>query len=259
MAAHRVAVASASTAAAGVIVLALILIERDPAARPAHRSALIPAYLSPGRVIDLVQGSAPPRLVVINPHNGPGAERRSSFREAVAVARGTGTRVLGYVATGYGARPARDVLADVDRYVAWYGVDGIFFDEAAPDEAHLPYYAALSRHVRSSGGGRTVVVNPGTVPARGYFDVADVVVTFEGPYAAYAATLERMPGWVRDEPPEHVAHLVYAASRRQALAAVRAHRGSAGYLYVTSGSPPNPWRTVPPYLAEQEEALRAWS
>ena len=56
------------------------------------------------------------------------------------------------------------------------------------------------------------------VPARGYFDLADLVVTYEGPFADYARRLAGEPEWVRDEP---TAHLVYAASREQADAPVR--------------------------------------
>jgi hypothetical protein len=91
------------------------------------------------------------------------------------------------------------------------------------------------------------------VPARGYFDVADIVVTFEGTYAGYAAAVQAMPDWVRREPAQHVAHLVYGASRSEALSAVTG--GAAGYVYVTSGAMPNPWRTLPPYLHEEEEVL----
>jgi hypothetical protein len=67
-----------------------------------------------------------------------------------------------------------------------------------------------------------------------------------------------MPDWVRRQPPGRVAHLVYDASRPQALAAID-NPGEAGYVYVTSGSLPDPWRTLPQYLDEQEEALRACS
>jgi hypothetical protein len=249
--------AMASAAAAGLVVMALVLVDRGAQRRPATRSALIPAYLPAGGVIDLIEHAARPRLVVINPHNGPGVEARPSYRDAVRVAHGSGTRVLGYVSTRYGARPAAEVLADVDRYVSWYRVDGIFFDECSSGEERLPYYEGLSRQVRSPVD-RLVVLNPGAVPAKAYFDFADVVVTFEGPYSAYAKALVRMPQWLRREPREHVAHLVYGATRPQAMAALE-RVGEAGYVYVTSGSPPNPWRTVPPYLAEQEEALRAWS
>jgi hypothetical protein len=65
-----------------------------------------------------------------------------------------------------------------------------------------------------------VVLNPGVVPARGYFDLADIVVTFEGPVDGYAGAVRRMP--------------------------------AAGYFYATSGTLPDPWSAVPPYLADLE-------
>ena len=141
----------------------------------------------------------------------------------------------------WAARPLDAVKADIHRYREWYGVDGVFLDEAAASESALPYYRALQDRARF------VVLNPGMVPARGYFDVADIVVTFEGPFAAYR-TRER------DPLPERSAHLVYGASREQALAALA--RGHAPrYAYFTSGSLPHPWGTVPEYLAPELAAL----
>ena len=84
-------------------------------------------------------------------------------------------------------------------------------------------------------GARIVALNPGVVPARGYFDVADVVVTFEGPFADYDDRVE--PDWLERIEPERIAHLVYGASPEQA-------RRSRGRLYVTSGTLPHPWGTV---------------
>lgn len=245
----------ASAGAAGAVLLVTLVMTRGADRRSSCRGALIPAYVSPGAIVDVVSGAARPRLLVINPANGPGPHARSSYRLAVLAAREAGARVLGYVPTSYGARSASDVVTDIDRYTSWYGVDGIFLDEASPSAAQLPYYEALSRHVHASAK-RLVVLNPGVVPARAYFDIADVVVTFEGPYADYRAAVERTPDWVSRQPPQRVAHLVYGASRDQALAAVE-HPEAAGYLYVTSGSPPDPWRTLPPYLLEEEKALAA--
>ena len=85
------------------------------------------------------------------------------------------------------------------------------------------------------------------VPARGYFDLADLVVTYEGPFADYARRLASEPGWVRDE---RTAHLVYAASREQADALFAAPARSTS-LYVTSGVQPNPWGDPPPYLQDE--------
>jgi hypothetical protein len=247
-------VTALSAAATGATLLTMALAGRGTAPLPAPRTMLIPAYLPAAGIIDLVQDAARPRIVIINPHDGPGAERHRSYGDAVRVAHEGGTRVLGYVATGYGTRPAAEVLADIDRHTWWYRVDGIFLDEVPQDAPLLPYYAALGRHVRAIGG-RLVALNPGAVPDRGYFDVADIVVTFEGSYGAYAPALRHMPDWTRALPASRAAHLVYGASRAEALTAVR-RQGDAGYVYVTSGSLPNPWRTVPSYLHEQEEVLR---
>jgi spherulation-specific family 4 protein len=247
----------ASAAAAGAILLVTLLTSRGADRRPTCRSTLIPAYVPPHAIVELVRASARPRLLVINPANGPGADALPAYRSAVRAAQHAGARVLGYVPTTYGERPVADVVADVDRYTSWYRVDGIFLDEASHDVERLAYYAAVGRHVRAAAD-RLVVLNPGVVPAPEYFDVADVVVTFEGPYGGYGAALKAMPDWVRDQPPEHVAHLVYDASHRQAMSAVR-HPQDAGYVYVTSGSMPDPWRTVPSYLHEEERALEGCS
>ena len=244
----------ASAAAAGAIVLVTLLSTRGAERRTICRTTLIPAYVPPHALVELVRASSRPRLLVINPSSGPGTEAVPAYRAAVRTAQRAGARVLGYVHTTYGARPAADVVADIDRYTSWYGVDGIFLDEASHDVAHVGYYAALGRHVRAGGARRVVVLNPGVVPAREYFDLADVIVTFEGPYAAYGPAMEAMPGWVRDQPPGRVAHLVYDASRQQAMATV-SHPQKAGYVYATSGSLPDPWRTVPSYLHEEEQAL----
>ncbi|MGZ4277620.1 MAG: spherulation-specific family 4 protein [Solirubrobacteraceae bacterium] len=244
----------ASAAAAGAIVLVTLLTTRGAERRTTCRATLIPAYVPPHALVELARASSRPRLLVINPSNGPGAEPTPAYRAAVRTAQRAGARVLGYVHTTYGARPARDVMTDIDRYTSWYGVDGIFLDEAAHDVARVGYYAALGHHVRSGGAGRVVVLNPGVVPAWEYFDLADVIVTFEGPYAAYGAAMDATPDWVRDQPPGRVAHLVYDASRQQAMATV-SHPHKAGYVYATSGSMPDPWRTVPSYLHEEEHAL----
>jgi UDP-glucose 4-epimerase len=60
--------------------------------------------------------------------------------------------------------------------------------------------------------------------------------------------------WLDQVAPSRIAHLVYGATREDAVAAVGAD-AHAGYLYVTSGSLPNPWQTVPDYLDEEEDQL----
>ena len=242
-------------ALAGTVAVTAIARSTETATRPACRSALIPAYLPPEGLERLAERPVVGRLVVFNPANGPGAVAQPAYRRAVAALQRSGTRVLGYVHTTYGARPRADVHADIGRYRDWYGVDGVFLDETPPTQAQLPYYRALAQDARGTGE-KLVVLNPGAVPARGYFDVADVVVTFEGSFGSYAAALRDMPAWVRTLPRGRVAHLVYGASGAQARRAVQ-ERSGAGLVYATSGTLPDPWSALPAYLDDLERRLAA--
>ncbi len=189
-------------AAAGMLAVAVLLGERGSDGAAQCRMLLVPAYVPPDAILELAR-AVRPGLIVINPASGPGPARQAAYGAAVRQVQAGGGRVLGYVPTGYGARDPAQVTADIDRYASWYGTDGIFLDEAAPASDRVPYYRALAAHVRAPGR-RLDVLNPGTVPDRAYFDIADVVVTFEGSYAEYAPP----PDWVLALPAERVAHLV---------------------------------------------------
>jgi Spherulation-specific family 4 len=238
--------------AAAAALVALLATRDGRAEVRSCRSTLIPAYVSAGEVAELARRSQRERLLVINPASGPGVSADQAYQQAVAAAKKAGARVLGYVPTSYGARDVSAVEGDIDRYTSWYDVDGIFLDEASNDEGALAYYGALARHIRSSPG-RLVVLNPGMVPARGYFNLADVVVTFEGPVGSYAAAVERTPSWLGHVPAGRIAHLVYGASREQALQAI-ALRAHARYVYAAAGSQPHPW-SLPDYVDEVQALL----
>jgi hypothetical protein len=240
---------------AAVAVILVITVVAALAADPPEpcRSTLIPAYVPAAGLAQLANDAEPGRSVILNPASGPGAAEQADYRQATAAAQKAGTKVLGYVPTGYGARDPATVRADVERYRTWYGVDGIFLDETAHDEAHLAYYHALTRDLRAAGI-KTIAINPGVVPTPGYFGLADVVVTYEGPYAGYAAAQRATPAWVRDQPRERIAHLVYGATGKQAEAVVKAD-AYAGHVYVTDGVLPHPWGSLPPYLQDEERSL----
>jgi hypothetical protein len=243
-------VALVSVVVIGTILLTSVVLGRASERETGCAASLIPAYLSPQGLVDLADAAPGPRLLIVNPASGPGERQDPDFRRAVAHAQAGGAKVLGYVPTTFGARHSTAVLADVEHYREWYGVDGIFLDEVSHDAAQLPYYAALSRRLEGEG---ELVLNPGTVPARGYFDLADLVVTFEGPFADYASRLAQTPAWLKDIPADRTAHLVYAASAAQARSIFAATPHDV-HLYVTSGSPPDPWGTPPPYLREEADS-----
>ncbi|CAL9288148.1 spherulation-specific family 4 protein [Streptomyces sp. NPDC095602] len=188
-----------------------------PADRPAEWDALI---------------AAAPRLygVVLNPASGPGAAPDREFAAVAARLRAARVRVLGYADTDYGRRPHADVVRDLLRHRDWYGADGAFLDQAATDPALLGHYRRLAVAARAAGAA-TLVLNHGAPPHPAYLPLADLPVTFEGPWEAYAGRAPEPPG------AERYAHLVYAAPADAPVAApVRC---------VVPGAGAHPWGTLP--------------
>jgi Spherulation-specific family 4 len=240
-----------AVAAGGAVTLGVTSHDAPKAKSAACRGALVPAYRGLDALAHLAGRPAQGRIVIVNPENGPGMAAQPAYRQAIDAQRRAGAAVLGYVHTDYGSRDPAAVLADVQRYRSWYGVGGVFLDEVPTSEGQLSYYRSIAAPLRASG--ERVVLNPGLVPARGYFDIADIVVTFEGPVGDYAAAVGAMPAWLRALPRARVAHLVYGASEQQASQA--AALDAAGHFYATSGTLPDPWGTLPPYLEALEARL----
>jgi hypothetical protein len=239
-------------ATAGAIALSALLAAARKSTPGRFRGALIPAYGGP----DALERLADPgrrRIVIVNPAGGPGSAAQPGYRRAIEAQLRAGADVVGYVPTGYATRDEAAVLADIRRYRAWYGIGGVFIDEVGHTSAQLPYYRSITAPLRAAGS--TVVLNPGMVPARGYFDIADVIVTFEGPVDDYAGAVHGMPGWVRALPRARVAHLVYDASEEQATRA--ASLRAAGYFYATNGTLRDPWSVLPSYLEDVERRVQA--
>ena len=184
----RLALITAATV--GTLALTGVVWSRTPQRDAVCVGTLTPAYLEPPALEALVDEAPAPMLLIVNPANGPGPSSDPAYRRVIERAQASGARVLGYVATTFGAR-ARDQRRGRRRPLPrvvrrWTGSSST---RSPTTCVHLPYYVALRRAI----GDAFVVLNPGMVPARGYFALADVVVTYEGPFADYARRLALEP------------------------------------------------------------------
>ncbi|MCP3801456.1 spherulation-specific family 4 protein [Allokutzneria sp. A3M-2-11 16] len=206
--------------------------------RLSRQRRVVPAYFHPAVAPEQWRAlAALPalRFVVLNVADGPGARADQSFVDASA-----GLPVVGYVDTAYGARPVAEVLADVERHLAWYGARGVFFDQAGTDVRH---YEALAAGARSLGAD-SVIFNHGTHPPEEFAALADLLVTFEGPLRAYRDLW--VPRWVYRYPPELFCHLVYDAPTTDTTSVLRqAWRSNAAAVHVTDHCGENPWSRLP--------------
>jgi hypothetical protein len=180
--------------------------------------------------------------LIVNVHNGPGVEGDDVYVDAIRQLDRAGVPMLGYVDLDYGARPGGEVWRDI---VGWspYRVGGVFFDRAPSGWASVDYVAQVARAVRG-----TVVLNPGTDCHVAYRALADVVCTFEGPWAEYRQRVPE-PDW------SNAAHLVYGVPPAELAEAQALVEARAPYGLVTDLDLPLPYAGLPPAL-RQEAMLR---
>ncbi|MEW2418255.1 spherulation-specific family 4 protein [Streptomyces sp. NPDC046866] len=206
---------------------------------------LVPLYEHPAdRPEDwelLIRAADRLHSVVLNPASGPGEAPDERFAAVARRLCDAGVPVLGYADTDYGRRPHAAVVQDLLRYRDWYGADGAFLDQASPEPALLGHYGRLAVAARAAGA-RTLVLNHGVHPHPGYAELADLLVTFEGPWDAYRDAV--VPSWTADHPAHRFCHLVYAVPPGAPAAELARERGAAVHCAVP-GTGAHPWGTLP--------------
>jgi hypothetical protein len=225
---------------------------------PACQQTLIPAYFYPGAGwAEAIASKPPPRLMVMDvTSSGAGTAPDRNYQAVARRARAAGITLAGYADTDYGRRPIAAVEADVRHYKSWYGVSGIFLDQASIAAGDLGYYRELSAYIRQTIPGSLVILNPGGYPDPSYMSVGDIIVAFEGTYAQYATLA--VPGWVKGYPADRFAALVYDVPAALLPAVMRAARlRHAGYVYVDGDSGVNPYGSLPGYWPDEDAILAA--
>ncbi|MGU7770189.1 spherulation-specific family 4 protein [Burkholderia sp. MR1-5-21] len=201
-----------------------------------------------------------PITAILNPDSGPGAAADPLYTQAIAKVRAAGGKVIAYVHTSYGSRPLTSVTADINRYLAFYAVDGFFIDEMASDTvtAHVQYYQSLYNYIKGLSAAYQVVNNPGTQIPEIYasLPVADRFVVYENAQSSYGSYAPA--AWQANYPASRFITIVYNASARQLngdLTFASAHR--AGGVFVTSLRLPNPYNGLPSYWSQEVSAVAA--
>lgn len=204
----------------------------------------VPSYFYPGdRWTKLMGGVPTVGLAIINPGNGPGPSPDNddvqNYVKQVATLRdqAPGLIILGYVYTDRGGRDPLDVMRDIDNHYNWYGVDGIFFDEASTNVSMAPYYQEIHDYVKGKTDKCVVVINPGTRTDPAYMTTADIIVNFEGYYSSYASDQsweDPDPDWERNFPAYRFWHMVHTTPEVDMPNAIAlSKQRHAGWVYVT--------------------------
>jgi hypothetical protein len=253
----------AALRAAGCAILALAHFSATATDVHAALEIVVPAYFYPSdnSPWDDMTAAADeiPITAIMNPGNGPGSFKDNNYVAAVNAFRAAGGRVIGYVHSSYGLRSLALVTADIDKYKAWYGIDGIFVDEMAntgPAE-RLNYYKAIYDHVKSVDPEWEVMGNPGTSTIEQYatWPAADRLMVFENVGAAYPGYAPS--AWNAEYDNEMFVHLVHteaSTANMQTFLELAVQRNTGG-IYITNDVMNNPWDTLPSYWQAEVAAV----
>jgi Spherulation-specific family 4 len=192
-----------------------------------------------------------PVLAVVNPANGPGAAPSADYAAGIARLTAAGVKVIGYVHTLWGARPAAELQSEMGEWQSWYpGVSGIFFDEMANAAGHESYYAGLTAFAKGRGLGFTIG-NPGADSSPSYVGTEDVILIYEN---GGLPSVTALGGWHASYNRSNFGVIPYAVGGLD-TSFVQSAKQYVGYIYLQSDNLPNPWDSVPPYLSELVASL----
>ena len=211
-------------------------------------------------------------FTIINNANGAGAEKSTDFEKQVAIARGKGVKILGYVHTGYGQRDKTEILSDVKKHIEWYNVDGIFLDETisgwtAEQVALIPHYQELHDEIKKLNSRLFVVANPGTNTIEAVLPTADIFMTYESNANQYITAKDYKnrdiiitQPYYRNLPKTKFWHVVYGVTPENYLKVMeRAQKEHVGHIYFTDkmkedNKKPDYSKAPSPYLLDVQEA-----
>ena len=201
-------------------------------------------------------------VAIINPNNGPDrAPPNVDYQQGIKDLHQAGIKVIGYVPSNYANRDLQAVKADIDLYLKYFNVDGIFIDEAANKQDKLDYYQQIHRYLKSRSPSidpskslaYTLIINPGTDVDESYLrqPVADTIVTFENYQKVW--TKYRPSIYQRKHSNQKFAALIHTTTNRKLMKSTldRVAKYRFSYVYITNDRPDtvdrNPWDTLPEY------------
>jgi hypothetical protein len=112
------------------------------------------------------------------------------------------------------------------------------------------YYAGLTSYAKGHGFDFTIG-NPGSDSSPSYVGTEDVILIYENGGLPSVAALG---GWHASYPRTNFGVIPYAVGSLDG-SFVQAAKPYVAYIYLQSDSLPNPWDSVPPYLADLVAAL----
>lgn len=187
-----------------------------------------------------------PPFVILNPSSGAGLTSVGAYYDLATALHAEGIAVLGYEPIRYGLRPLAELQTAADTYRRWYGVDGMFWDEADPFLMTYTYAKVLNGKAKSFATPYSPDGKGWAVFNAGRRDVGALMLAYTGRalWGTYEGTrADYVPASATGSPAREL-HLIYGSPDPTGDLALIGTTG-VGYGYATGDNLPNPWDTFP--------------
>lgn len=227
------------------------------------RAVLVPTYIYPDyfkpvseqQYLRLALAADVMPFIIINPNSGPGdgpgSAQHTDFTNQLKKNRGEfGQKIFGYIRTGASLgkpRPVEELYAEVEEYLKWYDVDGIFWDEAyngwGDQKGKEVYHQNIAAWMNEHYPWLPTVVNPGANTTADMVGTGWYMMTFEQEADKYLTDKYLIQEHYKGVPRQMFWHCIHdVASFDQAVKVLRlADTLNVGNLYLTDDTI---WETV---------------
>lgn len=177
-------------------------------------------------------------IFIVNPLNGAGNSIDVNYKNFLNNSKVN----IGYIYTSYGKQSLTNVKNEIDKWLKLYpNIKGFFIDEVSLN--NLDYYKKIADYIKEKGNFLTVL-NPGTKPDKEMFEIADIVVVYEGKNPKYAEYCNDFP--------QKSALIMFDVKETQMKNLLNA---KCRYLYFDE-SYTNNYEKVPSYFEEELKGLK---
>ena len=217
---------------------------------------ILPLYIYPSpRAWDFIVHSAQefPSVgisAVVNPSNGSGEKSDQNYVLAIdQLEVEENISLFGYVDTNYAKKALSEVRRDIETWHDIYPkVKGIFFDQVASSHQET-YYSLIDSSAKSLGYGFTIA-NPGIEIEPSMIGIMNSFVIWEN---SSLPKIDKLFGKFKQYNKSNFGVIVHSQSKYPTHYVKELAR-YAEFIYITSGTEPNPYSSVP-YLLQLCESL----
>lgn len=216
---------------------------------------IIPLYSYPGdswNALLSAKAANPsvPVIAIINHDNGPGTFSDPNYTIGIQKLQSEGIVIIGYVDTHYTKINESYARKQINLWHSFYSINGIFFDQMSNLPENEGYYLNLTNYAKSIGYSVTVG-NPGTATLPSYIGTVNTLVVYEDQGLPQISALG---SWQAKYGNSNFSMIAFGINdiNDSFISNVSGH---FGYIYITNGTLPNPYDSVPSYLKGEMKAL----